>query len=130
MSDALFLIGRVLLAAVFLLTAWFGSPNAGYLTSLGYPSPEVMSMLGITVEYIIIISLVLGIGTRYGALLGLLFVIIATVSAHRYWTYPQAQQGVQWIFLTKNLAIAGGLIVLFVTGGGRFSVDQMLAGRK
>jgi putative oxidoreductase len=63
-------------------------------------------------------------------LLGLLFVIIATVSAHRYWTYPQAQQGVQWIFLTKNLAIAGGLIVLFVTGAGRFSIDQMLAGRK
>jgi putative oxidoreductase len=130
MSDALFLVGRVLVAGVFLLTVWYGSPNVGYLTSLGYPNPGALSMLAIVAEYIIVISLVLGLATRYGALLGLLFVIVATVTAHRYWTYPAAQQGVQWIFLTKNLAIAGGLIVLFVTGGGRFSVDHMLAGKK
>lgn len=77
MSDALLLIGRVLIALLFLLTAWFGSPNAGYLTSLGYPNPDMMSTLAIVVEYIVIISLVLGLGTRYGALLGLLFVIVA-----------------------------------------------------
>jgi putative oxidoreductase len=129
MSDALLLIGRVLIAAMFFLTAWFGSPNAGYLTSLGYPSPDLMSPLAITAEFIVVVSLVLGVGTRYGALLGLLFVIIATVTAHRYWGYPQAQQLVQYTFLTKNFAIAGGLIVLFVTGGGRFSIDQMLSGR-
>jgi putative oxidoreductase len=50
------------------------------------------------------------------------------VSAHRYWGYPQAAQLVQYIFLTKNIAIAGGLIVLFVTGPGRFSVDEKLKG--
>jgi len=27
------------------------------------------------------------------------------------------------------LAVAGGLLVLFVTGGGRFSVDAMLANK-
>ena len=70
MSDALLLIGRVLIARCLLLTAWFGSPNAGYLTSLGYPNPDMMSTLAIVVEYIVIISLVLGLGTRYGALLG------------------------------------------------------------
>jgi putative oxidoreductase len=129
MSDALLLVGRVLIAALFFLTAWFGSPNVAYLTSLAYPDPGVMSTLAVTVEYIIIVSLVLGLATRYGALLGLLFVIIATVTAHRYWTYPQAQQGIQYIFLTKNLAVAGGLLLLFVTGAGRISVDRMLSGK-
>jgi putative oxidoreductase len=129
MSDPIILVGRVLIAAVFLLTAWFGSPNAGYLTSLGYPNPSLMSTLAVAVEYVIIVSLVLGIATRYGALLGLLFVIVATVTAHRYWQYPQPQQGVQYIFLTKNLAIAGGLLVLFVTGAGRISIDRMLSGK-
>ena len=129
MRDALLLIGRLLIAALFLLTAGFGSPNAGYLTSLGYPSPDMMSTLAVTVEWIVIVSLVLGVGTRYGALLGLLFVIIAAVTAHRYWTYPQAAQGVQYIFLTKDIAIAGGLVLLFATGAGRLSLDRLLSGK-
>ena len=126
MTDALLLVGRVLVASVFLMTVWGGSPNVGYLTSINFVNPGIMSPLAITIEWIIVISLVLGLGMRYGALLGLAFVIIATVAAHRWWGYPQAAQLVQSIFLTKNLAIAGGLIVLFVTGGGRFSVDEKL----
>ncbi|MGB6536589.1 MAG: DoxX family protein [Xanthobacteraceae bacterium] len=128
-SDALLLIGRLLIAALFLLTAGFGSPNVGYLTFLHYVAPAVISPLAIAAELVVVLSLVLGLATRYGALLGLLFVIIATVTAHRYWGYPAAQQGVQYIFLTKNLAIAGGLILLFVTGGGRIGLDRMLAGK-
>jgi putative oxidoreductase len=128
MNDLLLLVGRVLVACVFLLTVWFGSPTVAYLTSLNYISPNVLSVVAQIVEWIIVISLVLGLGTRYGALLGLLFVIIATVTAHRWWGYPQAGQLVQYTFLVKNLAIAGGLIVLFVTGGGRFSVDEKLKG--
>jgi putative oxidoreductase len=127
MTDTLLLIGRVLIAAMFLLTVWFGSPNVGYLTSINFISPDIMSPLASIVEWIIVVSLVLGVGTRYGALLGLAFVVIATVAAHRWWGYPQAAQLVQYTFLTKNLAAAGGLIVLFVTGGGAISVDRFLA---
>jgi putative oxidoreductase len=127
MTDTLLLIGRVLIAAMFLLTVWFGSPNVGYLTSINYVSPDMMSLLARTAEWIIVVSLILGLGTRYGALLGLLFVVIATATAHRYWGYPQAVQLMQYTFLTKNLAVAGGLIALFVTGGGRISVDNWLA---
>lgn len=127
MTDPLLLIGRVLIAAMFLLTVWFGSPNVGYLTSINFISPDIMSPLARIVEWIIVVSLVLGVGTRYGALLGLAFVVIATVAAHRWWGYPQAAQLVQYTFLTKNLAAAGGLIVLFVTGGGAISVDRFLA---
>jgi putative oxidoreductase len=127
MTDALLLVGRVLVACVFLMTVWTGSPNVGYLTSINFVNPGIMSPLAIAVEWIIVISLVLGLGTRYGALLGLAFVIIATVAAHRYWGYPQAAQLVNYIFLTKNIALAGGLILLFVTGAGRFSIDSKLS---
>jgi putative oxidoreductase len=129
MTDTLLLIGRILLAAMFLLTVWFGSPNAGYLTSINFVSPDIMSPLARVAEWVIVISLVLGLGTRYGALLALVFVVIATVAAHRWWGYPQAAQLVQYTFLSKNAAVAGGLLVLFVTGAGRFSVDAMLANR-
>jgi putative oxidoreductase len=129
MSDALLLAARILIASVFVLTAWGSSPNVGYLTSLGYPNPAAMSLLAITVEWIVGIMLILGVGTRYGVLLGVLYVIIATVTAHRYWQYAQAAQGVQYIFLTKNIAILGGMLALFVTGAGRFSIDAMRSGR-
>lgn len=128
-SDALLLVGRLLIAALFLLTAGFGSPTAGYLASLGYPNPDMMSLLAVVVEFVVIISLVLGLGTRYGALLGLLFVLVAAATAHRYWSFPQAAQGVQFIFLTKDIAIAGGLLLLFVTGAGRLSLDRILSGK-
>lgn len=127
-TDVLLLIGRVLIAAMFLLTVWFGSPTVAYLTSINYTMPEIWSIVARIAEWAIVISLVLGVGTRYGALLGLLFVIIATATAHRWWGYPQAVQLMQYTFLVKNLAAAGGLIVLFVTGGGRFSIDEKLKG--
>jgi putative oxidoreductase len=88
-----------------------------------------MSVLAHVVEWLIILSLVLGIATRYGALLAFIFVVIAFVTAHLYWQFPQAAQGLQYIFLSKDLAIAGGALVLFVSGAGRLSVDKMLAGK-
>jgi putative oxidoreductase len=127
MTDALLLVGRLLIAAVFLMTVWTGGPATAYLKSLNYPSPEFMSVLAHVVEWIVVISLVLGLATRYGALLGLVFVVIAFATAHRYWEFPQAAQTLQYVFLSKDLAIAGGLLALFVTGGGGLSVDHKLA---
>jgi len=129
MTDTWLLIGRILVALLFLMTVWFGSPNTAYLTSINYVTPEILGLVARIVEWVIVISLVLGLGTRYGALLGLLFVIIATVTAHRWWGYPQAAQLMNYIFFTKNLAAAGALLLIFATGAGRFSVDNMFAGK-
>jgi putative oxidoreductase len=129
-SDLLLLIGRVLIASVFVLTATTSSPNAAYLTALHYPAPEFWSVVAIVVEWVIGVTLVFGLATRYGTALALAYVIVAVATAHRYWEFPQAQQGVQYIFFTKDLSILGGLVVLFVTGGGRYSIDTMLAGKR
>jgi putative oxidoreductase len=130
MGDAFILVARVLLGSLFFVTAWSGSPNVGYLTSLGLPNPQFWSWVAIAVEYVSSLALILGIGTRYGALLGILYVIVATVIAHRYWTYPPPQQLAQHTNFVKNIAIAGGLLLVFVTGPGRFSIDGMLSGKR
>jgi putative oxidoreductase len=128
LTDILLLIGRLLIAAVFLMTVWTGGPNVAYLKSINFIAPEFMSPFAHVVEWIIIVTLILGIGTRYGALLAFIFVVVAFVTAHLYWQFPQAAQALQYIFLSKDLAISGGAIVLFVTGGGAFSVDEKLKG--
>ena len=53
-----------------------------------------------------------------------MFVIIATLIGHRYWeiTEPAARR-IQQSNFAKNITIIGGLILLVVTGAGRFSVD-------
>lgn len=128
MTNTLLLVGRVLIALVFLMTVWIGGPDVAYLKSINYVAPEFMSVLAHVIEWIIVVTLILGIGTRYGALLALAFVVIAFLTAHLYWEFPQAAQTLQYVFLSKDLAIAGGAILLFVTGGGLFSVDEKLKG--
>jgi putative oxidoreductase len=130
MRNFLLLAARVLIVAVLFLFAWSGSPNAGYLSSLGVPNPAFLSLVAIAVEFIVAFTLILGIATRYGALLGLLYIIVATALAHRYWEYPQAQQLLQYTNFTKNLAIFGGLLLVFVNGAGRFSIDHMLSRKR
>jgi putative oxidoreductase len=125
MNDTLLLIGRVLIALLFLMTAWTLSPNVGYLTSLNIPAPSIFTWVAIAAEFVIVISLVLGWETRWGALLGVAYVIVATAFAHRYWEYAGPAASIQYQNFTKNLAILGAFILLYVAGAGTYSVDAM-----
>jgi putative oxidoreductase len=93
------------------------------------PAPEFFAWLGTGIEIVGCLALILGVATRYGALLLLLFVIVTTAIAHRYWEYPAAGQAAQYNNFIKNLAIMGGLVLLSVTGAGRFSIDGWLRKR-
>ena len=136
-TDFLLLAGRVLLGWLFLASSagfggklWNPAGFAGYLKTLGAPAPELLSWIGALVETVIGSALILGVGTRYAALLCALFLIVATALAHRYWEYPAAQMGNQYNHFLKNLAIFGGALVIFVTGPGRFSIDRILSGKR
>jgi putative oxidoreductase len=129
LRDVLLLLSRILIAAVFLMTVTTGGPAAAYLKSLNYPAPDAMAMLAHLAEWVVVITLVLGLATRLGALLAFVFVVIAILTAHLYWQFPQQAQTLQWVFLSKDLAIAGGILALFVTGGGRYSLDARLMGK-
>ncbi len=129
MADILLLIGRIMIAAVFLMTVWTGGPSAAYLKSINFIAPDFMSPFAHIVEWIIVVTLILGVATRYGALLAFAFVVIALLTAHLYWQFPQAAQTLQYVFLSKDIAIAGGALLLFVSGGGRISIDHMLAAK-
>lgn len=127
------LIGRILLGWIFLASGWGKLNNiggfTGYLTNLKVPAPDLMAWVGAVVEFLLGVSLVLGLATRYGAALGILFLIIATALAHRYWEYPAAQVTAQYNNMMKNIAIAGGMVYAFVFGPGGISVDGMMGKR-
>ena len=130
-ADVLILIGRIMLAWVFVGVAYGAMTNfAGslaYFTSQKLYPPALWTWTALLLELLISISLILGIGTRYGAILVFAFVLIATAIAHRYWEFPAGPQQIgQYNNFLKNISIMGGALVIFVTGAGRFSIDRVL----
>jgi putative oxidoreductase len=131
-ADVLILIGRIMLAWVFVGVAYGAITNfAGslaYFTSQKLYPPEVWTWVALLLEILISVSLILGIGTRYGAILLFTFVVIATAIAHRYWEFPAGPQQIgQYNNFLKNISMLGGALAIFVTGAGRFSLDRALA---
>ena len=48
---------------------------------------RLWTWVALLLELLISASLILSIGTRYGAILVLAFVVVATAIAHRYWEF-------------------------------------------
>ena len=133
-GDFFALVGRVLLALLFLLNVWPRLVNGvggftRYLAGLGVPAPEFFAWVSTAVELVAGLAIILGVATRYSALLLIVYTLVATFLAHRYWEYPAAQQQAQYFTFLRNLSITGGMLLLFVTGAGRFSLDGWLRKR-
>jgi putative oxidoreductase len=127
-QDFLLLVGRVLIGWIFLLYGWGKLGNiAGYAKSFpGRGLAEWMAWIAVPVEFLGGLALVLGFATRYAILVMLFFMIVASFSSHAFWSVPEAQRGNQGAHFWKNIAIMGGMVLLFVTAGGRFSLDRIL----
>jgi putative oxidoreductase len=129
-TDVWLLIGRVALAWVFVASGWGHIFNhaglAAYLTNLKAPAPELLAWIGLIMEVVIGITLVFGVATRYGAVVGIVFLIVATALAHRYWELSGPAVAAQYNNFLKNLSILGGMLYVFVFGPGRFSLDAMM----
>ncbi len=131
-ADLLILIARVMLAWVFVGVAYGTITNfagsLGYFTSLKLSAPLAWTWAALLGEILLSASLILGIGTRYAAILMIVFVVVATALAHRYWEFPAGPLQIgQYNNFLKNISIIGGALAIFVTGAGRYSLDRKLA---
>ena len=119
------LLGRLLLAAIF-ITAGYGKIG-GYAATQGYM--EAMGVSGALLPLVIFaelgggLAILFGLLTRYAALGLAVFSVASAVIFHS--SADQAQQ----IMFMKNLAIAGGLLILVANGPGRLSLDTKLFGK-
>ncbi|NYZ11679.1 DoxX family protein [Azospirillum sp. RWY-5-1] len=132
--DAVLLISRLLLGAIFLWSG-FGKLTAlsGFTAGMeaaGVPMAGVMAPLGAAAEFLGGLALILGAWTRLAALALVVFTVVATLIAHRFWAVAPEQAQMQTIQFMKNLAIVGGLFALVSAGGGRYGVDGFRQGRR
>ena len=131
-QDFLLLVGRIMLGWIFLQAGWGKIFDiAGYATTFPRRGLEPwMAYISVPAETICGLFLIFGFATRYSILVMLFFMVVASFSSHAYWSFPEAQRAVQSSQFWKNVSITGGLLVLFVTAAGRFSLDTILFRKK
>jgi putative oxidoreductase len=129
------LIGRLAIAWLFLSEAWTmidswdGTVTLMQMKHL--PAAPLLLLIALTVMILGGVSIALGYHTRHGALLLFGFTVIVSVAMHDYWKLSEAADRAEdaEIFF-RNIAIAGGLLLLMGMGAGPFAIDNTGGGGK
>lgn len=113
------LAGRILLSAIFILAGiekiMGYDASAGYMQSFGVPG--ALLPLVILTELGGGLAILLGVFSRWAALALAGFCIIAAAIFH-----SNFGDQMQMIMFLKNMAIAGGLLLLYANGPGAYAV--------
>lgn len=127
------LLGRILLSAIFLLSAihklthW--SATEAQLQSEGLAWVSLLLAGAVALELAGSLMVLVGFQARWGALLLFVFLIPVTFIVHDFWTYEGQQQQTQMINSIKNLAVMGGTLMVMAFGAGQFSIDAWRVAR-
>ena len=124
----LLLIARIALVALFII---FGYPKltgfsgtVQYMTSLGAPMPMLAAIVAVVMEVPAAILIVLGFFTRPLAVIFVFYTLGTAVIGHHYWDMTGDAVLPNMINFYKNVSIAGGFILLAITGPGAISLDR------
>lgn len=124
------LIGRLLLAAIFLVSGvskLIDTPGTiAHMTAAGIPYADTLALVAGAAEVLGAISIATGFLTRAGSVGLILFMIPTTLVFHAFWNAAGEAHLQQMVNFLKNLAIIGGLAVLAAQGAGRFSIDHRI----
>jgi len=121
------LLGRIFISLIFLLAglAKIFNPEETieYMESFGIPS--ILLIPAIITEILFPILVIIGYKTKVSALILSLTAILFAIIFHTDFSNQMEMNA-----FMKNLAIAGGFLIIFVNGAGKYSVDNILSSRK
>lgn len=116
-------IARILLCFIFFvagiskITNFTGSQQ--YMTEYHVPLTSILLVIAILIEILCGLSLLLGFKVRWGSIILVIYMVIVTLIFHTKFSDP-----IQFIMFQKNLAIIGGLLLIFHFGPGAISFDE------
>jgi putative oxidoreductase len=124
------LIGRLLLAAIFLVSGiakLTDTPGTvAHMAAAGIPYADTLALVAGAAEVLGAIAIATGFLTRAASLGLILYMIPTTLIFHAFWNYAGEARMPQMVNFMKNLAIIGGLAVLMAQGAGRISLDHRI----
>lgn len=104
------LIGRLLIASLFVLTSLKGFMNfQGFTNTVSkfFIFPSLVAAIGLSIKLLGGLSLASGFFMKEGALALIIFMSIVTPLYHAFW-----KDGSQMAHFLKNIAVIGGLCIL------------------
>ena len=117
------LLGRILLSAIFLINGvgkiFYYEETIQYMENYNVSGNLIIP--AIAVEILFPILLIIGYQSRFSALVLSLFTLTLAVIFH-----TDFSNQMQLISFLKNIAIAGGFLIIFVNGAGKYSIDHKL----
>jgi putative oxidoreductase len=124
------LIGRLILAWFFLNGAFvYASQWDGTIQLMalkGIPAPPLLLALSLIALLLGGLALVLGFHTRHGAVLLFGFTVIVSVAMHNFWLISNPiDRAADFEIFARNMAIAGGLLLLVGMGPGPVAIDSV-----
>jgi len=128
-SDLVLLISRIAMAALFIPGGLRKLMDLGAFAAMlhkqGVPAADVLAPIGACVEFFGGLAVLVGFQLRIATLLLILFTIIASFIAHRFWELEAPARQMQQTQFFKNLAIIGGFCALWAAGAGRYAIDSL-----
>ena len=117
------LLGRVFLSTLFLIEGvgkLFAQEQViTYMENYGVPA--ILFVPAVALEILFPLLLIVGYKTRLAALVMALFTLTVAIIFH-----TDFSDGMQLIFFLKDLAIAGGFMIIIAHGSNKFSLDHLL----
>ena len=135
MKDILDLLARVCLAFIFLYEAYdsifyFQETKAKMATYGLTWNPNFLLVSAIVILLLGGTLLLIGYRTSFGVFLLMLYWIPLTLVIHSFWNDPEPEKRLQAILFMKNIAILGGLLMVYVNDSGRYSIKRLFATTK
>ena len=116
--------GRIFLSMIFLFEGINKIFN--YESTIKYMEsfnvPELLAIPTIILEILFPLLLIIGYQTKPSALVLAIFTLTTALIFHTDFTNQM-----QLISFLKNFAIAGGFLILFINGAGKYSLDHKLS---
>jgi putative oxidoreductase len=130
MNNVFDLIGRVLISAIFIYEAidsiLFADKTKATMAEYGITwKPDLLLYLSIIALVIGALMLLIGYRIRFGVWLLLLYWIPVTCIVYSFWNDPPETQRLHAILFMKNIAVAGGLLMIAAHGGGKYSIQRL-----
>jgi len=122
------LFGRILLSAIFLMSAfgkiadWSGTTH--HMEEKGMVATSFFLAGALALEALGGLSVLLGFFARWGAAALIVFVVAVTSVFHNFWVEDGPARMNQMQHFMKNLALTGGLLMVAALGPGGFSFDH------
>ena len=117
-------LGRIFLSAIFLINGvekiFNYEETIQYMENFNVSGNLIIP--AIIVEILFPILLIIGYQTKFSALVLSLFTLTLAVIFH-----TDFSNQIQLISFLKNIAIAGGFLIIFARGAGKYSIDHKIS---